>query len=147
MNYDNYTVEALKELYDKKVQEARQYFDENTHDGYLYEPEDRVYTAMMEESRKILEEIFRRSASGLNEEAESPVVQVDTATPEEVVEPPVGIMPRWMYDGQRILDICSAIGRYLTHTEKMEIPEEWTDELFDRIIDWNLGVDKLKEKQ
>lgn len=42
-------------------------------------------------------------------------------------KPPIGIMPRYIYESNRINDILSAIERY---TEKgIPIPMEWIEEL------------------
>lgn len=45
------------------------------------------------------------------------------------VKPPLGIVPRFIRDEERISEIYSAMGRYIK--AKKQIPTEWTKEIID----------------
>lgn len=49
----------------------------------------------------------------------------------ENIKPPIGLMPKFLWDSERLADIISAINRYL-QAEK-EIPLEWINEYNDLI--------------
>lgn len=42
-------------------------------------------------------------------------------------KPPLGLMPKWLYDEQRIYDILNAMERY--SKQEYKIPLEWITEL------------------
>lgn len=46
-------------------------------------------------------------------------------------KPPIGLMPRWVHDMQRAVDLVNAIDRYAN--AGMSIPKEWIDELKDKV--------------
>ena len=48
-------------------------------------------------------------------------------------KPPIGLEPRYLWDGRRKVDICEAIIRYTQVGKK--IPREWMDELADLLCD------------
>lgn len=50
--------------------------------------------------------------------------------------PPLGIMPRKLWDEQRMTDICDAIDRFMDAGEP--VPNEWYSELMDLVKrNWN----------
>lgn len=51
------------------------------------------------------------------------------AEPEEVKQPPLGIMPRWRWLELRAMELQAAINRYME--AKVKVPEEWLDEKVD----------------
>jgi len=46
--------------------------------------------------------------------------------------PPLGLMPRFMWEGERLFEVCSAITR--RYQSCMEIPIEWVREYNELII-------------
>jgi hypothetical protein len=47
-------------------------------------------------------------------------------SPPPTAKPPLGIMPRYIHDEQRLNDLCLAINRYITGNKA--IPIEWIEE-------------------
>jgi hypothetical protein len=52
-------------------------------------------------------------------------------------KPPLGIMPEFFYERQRIQDICRAIHEYVGETIQDDLLIKWSDELRERIIKYN----------
>ncbi|MER0468115.1 hypothetical protein ABR330_15870 [Bacillus cabrialesii subsp. cabrialesii] len=55
----------------------------------------------------------------------------------QIVEPPLGVIPKWLHDEHRIKDLKAAINRYLDNNH--EVSAEWIDE-------YNLLVKSIKTK-
>lgn len=47
----------------------------------------------------------------------------------EAIKPPIGVMPKWLWDRNRRHDLLEAILRY--ENADMPIPNDWVDELFE----------------
>lgn len=50
----------------------------------------------------------------------------------KVERPPLGLIPRWVKDEQRYIEVCAAISRYYNAGKK--IPIEWIEE-YNELID------------
>jgi hypothetical protein len=46
-------------------------------------------------------------------------------------EPPLGLVPRWSRDHERMAEVLAAIDRYYRHKPQMTVPAEWWWELRD----------------
>lgn len=55
----------------------------------------------------------------------------------QIIEPPLGVIPKWLHDEYRIKDLKAAINRYLDNNR--EVSAEWIDE-------YNLLVKSIKTK-
>ena len=53
-------------------------------------------------------------------------------------KPPLGIIPKTMYQAQRLEDIKEAVKRYFNHTvtEPLEIPIAWIEEYNEIMKEW-----------
>ena len=45
---------------------------------------------------------------------------------EKLKKPPIGLMPKYLWDDQRLFDVCAAITRY--YQACLEIPIDWVEE-------------------
>lgn len=47
-------------------------------------------------------------------------------------KPPIGLMPKYLHDEKRFIDVCAAICRY--YDEGCQIPIEWIEEYNELIL-------------
>ena len=52
--------------------------------------------------------------------------------PEQIIKPPIGLIPKWVIDKERLNDIRGAIVRY--YDAELKIPIEWIEE-YNQLID------------
>lgn len=66
---------------------------------------------------------------------ECPIKAIEESAPDPVdnKKPPLGIMPRTIWEEKRKKDIVEAMNRYVN--EGAHIPHDWIDELYD--LEWN----------
>ena len=67
---------------------------------------------------------------------ECPIEAIEESEPDpdENKKPPLGIMPRELWEERRIREILAAMKRY--EKENVPIPQEWARELRDLITNW-----------
>ena len=62
---------------------------------------------------------------------------------DEIQKPPLGVMPEFFYERERILELIRAIRDYVGATKQGDHLEKWADELKERVLKYNKFESKL----